>query len=129
MSENSLMLEPKNFVTNSKTEVLKNFFERIHAISKADPGKITVVTIEELDFFKKDSSEVFYTLLSEIDNLPANALIIATTSNLDKIDQSIRRGGRIDMDIRLDTPSAHERYLILKEHLSHQPNNIADDKL
>ena len=54
MSNNSLVLEPKNFVTNSKTEVLKSFFERIHAIAKADPGKILVVTIEELDFFKKE---------------------------------------------------------------------------
>lgn len=106
MSNNSLVLEPKNFVTNSKTEVLKSFFERIHAVSKADPAKVLVVTIEELDFFKKEQSEVFYTLLSEIDNLPAGALIISTTSNLDKIDQSIRRGGRIDMDIRLDMPTA-----------------------
>ena len=31
----------------------------------------------------------------------------------------MRRGGRLDLDIRLDMPTENDRYLILKAHLDH----------
>jgi ATP-dependent 26S proteasome regulatory subunit len=45
-------------------------------------------------------------------------LIIATTNKLDDLDKSLRRGGRLDIDIRFDMPDADDRYAILKSHLS-----------
>lgn len=44
-------------------------------------------------------------------------MIISTTNKLDDIDKSLRRGGRLDIDIRFDMPSAEDRYEILKSHL------------
>lgn len=48
---------------------------------------------------------------------------------MDRLDKSIRRGGRLDIDIRLDMPSDNDRFLIFKEHFRHLPNNINDDDL
>ena len=48
---------------------------------------------------------------------------------MDKLDKSVRRGGRLDIDIRLDMPSDNDRFLIFKEHLRHLPNNINDEDL
>ena len=39
-------------------------------------------------------------------------LIIATTSQLDKVDKSLRRGGRLDLDLGLDQPTDNDRFLI-----------------
>ena len=54
---------------------------------------------------------------------------MATTSQLDKVDKSMRRGGRIDIDIRMDMPSDRDRYEIFKEHLRLLPNEIEDEDL
>jgi SpoVK/Ycf46/Vps4 family AAA+-type ATPase len=41
----------------------------------------------------------------------------------------MRRGGRIDIDIRLDMPSDKDRFEIFKEHLRLLPNKIEDEDL
>jgi len=42
----------------------------------------------------------------------------------------MRRGGRLDIDIRFDMPSAEDRYEILKSHLSILgENDITDNEL
>ena len=81
--------------------------------------------IEEIDFLanggKGSNKELFYTLLSELDSIDEslhNLLVIATTNKLDDVDKSLRRGGRLDIDIRFDMPSSEDRYEILKVHLS-----------
>ena len=72
-----------------------------------------------------------YTFLGELDALESHdrVLIIATTNSLDRLDKSVRRGGRLDLDVRLDMPSDGDRYLIFKEHLSTIPNSIDDGNL
>lgn len=88
----------------------------------------SVLVIEEIDFIagggsKKSSntnnSELFYTFLSELDAIDDthNVLVIATTNKLEDVDKSLRRGGRLDIDIRFDMPSSEDRYEILKSHL------------
>lgn len=54
-------------------------------------------------------------------------LIIATTNQLDAIEKSIRRGGRIDLSIRLDMPTDQDRFLIFEEHLRQFPHSIPSD--
>jgi AAA family ATPase len=83
------------------------------------------LVIEEIDFLASGSKgankEMFYTLLSELDSIDekySNVLIIATTNKLEDLDKSLRRGGRLDIDIRFDMPNSEERYEILKAHLS-----------
>ena len=51
--------------------------------------------INEKEFFDEEYNEI---------------LIIGTTSQIDKLDKSIRRGGRIDIDIRMDMPSDMDRF-------------------
>ena len=82
----------------------------------------SVLIIEEIDFIAnpKSNKELFYTLLSELDSIGEKheqVLIIATTNKIDELDKSLRRGGRLDIDIRFDMPNAEDRYAILKSHL------------
>lgn len=55
--------------------------------------------------------------------------MIATTSKLNEIDKSLRRGGRLDIDIRMDMPSALDRYHVLNQHIASIPHQIADQDL
>ena len=41
----------------------------------------------------------------------------------------MRRGGRLDLDIRLDMPSDSDRYLIFKEHFRLLKNSVNDQDL
>jgi transitional endoplasmic reticulum ATPase len=84
----------------------------------------SVLVIEEIDFIaggKQSNKELFYTLLSELDSIEgssSNMLVIATTNKLDEVDKSLRRGGRLDIDIRFDMPGSDDRFEIFKSHLS-----------
>jgi transitional endoplasmic reticulum ATPase len=86
--------------------------------------------IEDIDFIcslkNGGSQDMMWTFMSELDALQIEdkVLVLATTSSLDKTDKSLRRGGRLDLDIRLDMPTDNDRYLIMKEHLSKVANNI-----
>ena len=78
--------------------------------------------LEEIDFLasSKSSKDLFYTLLSELDSIDDqynHLLILATTSKLDETDKSLRRGGRLDIDIRFEMPTSEDRHQILKVHL------------
>jgi AAA family ATPase len=54
-------------------------------------------------------------------------LIIATTSKLAELDKAVRRGGRLDLDLRLDMPTDQDRLLIFKSHLEFlQLNGVSD---
>jgi transitional endoplasmic reticulum ATPase len=55
--------------------------------------------------------------LDSIGEKHEQVLIIATTNKIDELDKSLRRGGRLDIDIRFDMPNAEDRYAILKNHL------------
>jgi transitional endoplasmic reticulum ATPase len=57
--------------------------------------------------------------------------VIATTNKLDDIDKGLRRGGRLDLDIRMDMPSAEDRLKVLQVHLSGDviPHTIDEEGL
>ena len=79
-----------------------------------------IVFIEEVDFLSKSKSqkELFYGFLTELDNFEAESnLIIATTNKIEDIEKNMRRGGRFDIDIRMDMPTSEDRYEIFKTHL------------
>ena len=127
--ENTLILEPKDLVGDSEAKFnkIKNLFKV--AKSKANQS-LKVVLIEDVDFIcslkNGGSQDMMWTFMSELDALQIEdkVLVLATTSSLDKTDKSLRRGGRLDLDIRLDMPTDNDRYLIMKEHLSKVSNNI-----
>ena len=45
-------------------------------------------------------------------------LVLATTSKLSDVDKSLRRGGRLDLDVRFDMPSAQDRFAIMQVHIA-----------
>jgi ATP-dependent 26S proteasome regulatory subunit len=65
-----------------------------------------------------------YALLSELDRVADHVLVIATTNQLDKVDKTVRRGGRLDIDIRLDMPSDDDRYQVFLHHLNQAGHDI-----
>lgn len=95
----------------------------------------SILVLEELDFIassKSQNKELFYTFLAELDQISSDSqtLLIATTNKLDDIDKSLRRGGRLDIDIRFDMPTSEDRFLILKSHIDEiQGHQILDDDL
>ena len=54
-------------------------------------------------------------------------MVIATTNKLNDLDKSLRRGGRLDIDIRFDMPEAEDRFLIFKEHLARVSRSVKID--
>ena len=87
--------------------------------------------IEELDFVAKSKDkDLFYGFLELLDSYSGAGLIIATTSKLADLDKTVRRGGRLDLDLRMDMPTEQDRQSILKAHLSRGDlNGVADDAL
>lgn len=73
-----------------------------------------VIWFEELDFIAKSKDkDLFYGFLEQLDSYQGSALIIATTNKLGELDKSVRRGGRLDLDVRMDMPTENDRHLIL----------------
>ena len=64
-----------------------------------------------------------------MDRMQNNVLVISTTNQLDKVDKSVRRGGRLDIDLRLDVPSDTDRYEVFLKHLSNSSHNINLEEL
>lgn len=87
------------------------------------------MVLEELDGLaggKDKQNDAVYSLVSQMDQMKENMIVIATTNAGDKVDKSIRRSGRLDLLIRMDMPSADDRYLILREHFKALPHKIDD---
>ena len=46
------------------------------------------------------------------------------------VDKSLRRGGRLDLDVMFEMPSAEDRFAILKSHLDNvKCSQITDEEL
>lgn len=56
-------------------------------------------------------------------------LVISTTNRLDDVEKSLRRGGRLDIDIRFDMPTFLDRMEVLKAHLGDIPNDLSEQDL
>ena len=103
-------------------------FERV----KTSSGRPSILWVEEIDYIAK-TKNLFYSFLAELDRLQAErVLVLATTSKLNDVDKALRRGGRLDIDVRFDMPSAIDRYAIIKVHLARLENaevSISDEDL
>lgn len=65
-----------------------------------------VLWVEEIDYIAK-TKNLFYSFLSQLDRFQGeNVIVVATTSKLSDVDKSLRRGGRLDLDVRFDMPTA-----------------------
>ena len=98
--------------TKDAQQLLNQAFESLIGASLEQPA---ILWLEEVDYIAK-TKNLFYGLLQLLDSFNAElstAIVIATTSKLGDVDKSLRRGGRLDFDIRLDMPSADDRFSIL----------------
>jgi len=68
-------------------------------------------------------SRVLSTLLNEMDGLVAahGLLVLAATNRVDMVDAALLRPGRFDRVINVPLPDAHDKRLILAEHLRRIP--------
>jgi len=112
-----LVITPKHLV-QSGDGMVKKLQDAFRLAKLRQPS---VLVVEEVDFLagKKDGRELYYTFMAELDAVESSRqmLVIATTNKLDEVDKSLRRGGRLDIDIRFEMPSAEDRHEILKKHL------------
>ena len=88
--------------------------------------------VEEIDYIAK-TKNLFYSFLAQLDKFKGErVLVLATTSNLSDVDKSLRRGGRLDLDVRFEMPSAQDRFAIMKVHIANQQEvdvRVSDEEL
>lgn len=97
---------------------------------------LTLVIVEDIHNLcpKSDNSDIgrrvtssFITLM---DQLPTNALIIATTNQLENLSASLRRSGRMDYEIEISVPSPAARNEILHALLmKHGVNTLSKQEI
>lgn len=61
--------------------------------------------------------------------MDTQSIVLATTNKLDDIDKCLRRGGRLDIDVRMDMPTSEDRFQIMKEHLDHVGSSVSEQDL
>ena len=83
-----------------------------------------IVVLEDIDFLAclpkgggSDQRKLLYQLLDLIDTLEEQVLVIGTTHNYKDIEPALRRGGRLDFEVRFDMPTAQDRESILRIYL------------
>lgn len=102
--------------------MLKKAFEDV--VSKQP----SVLWIEEVDYIAKNKN-MFYSFLAALDGFESSqSLVIATSSKLNDVDKSLRRGGRLDLDVMFEMPTAEDRFAILKAHLQTIECNAVNDE-
>ncbi|XP_033204178.1 ATPase family gene 2 protein homolog A isoform X2 [Bombus vancouverensis nearcticus] len=96
----------------------------------------SIILIEEIDSLcpKRSTSSTDHerrilsqltALFDGIQNANDNVVILATTSKLDLVDNSLRRPGRIDKEFEIHVPTTNMRAEIFKKMLSKIPNTLS----
>lgn len=97
--------------------------ENMSAIfSKAKESRPSIIFIDNIEILARkvdnsiehERSKIIKAFAEEIDNLPAGVLILATTDDIQIIDSSVRRSGRMDTVIELPLPDDNAREEIIK---------------
>ena len=121
-------LTPADLVTaKDQGKMLMAAFETVMTA-----GRPAVLWVEEIDYIAK-TKNLFYQFLAQLDRFQGDRIIVlATSSKLSDVDKSLRRGGRLDLDIRFDMPSSQDRFEIMKVHLANLQDlniSITDEEL
>ena len=121
-------LAPADLVSaKDPSKVLSLAFERV-----ITSGQHAILWVEDIDYIVK-TKNLFYSFLAQLDRFQGETvLVVATTSKLTDVDKSLRRGGRLDLDVRFEMPSASDRFAIMKVHLENLQGvdpQISDEEL
>ncbi|CAF1337616.1 unnamed protein product [Rotaria sordida] len=126
-----------NSLIGKSEEAVRLLFEKAKKDqkNKGDSSPLHVIVFEEIDalFSKRTSSEggsdtrngIVNQLLTMMDGYDAlnNILIFGTTNRLDMIDPALLRGGRFELQVKIDLPNVQERLEIFNYHLNEPRKN------
>lgn len=98
------------------------FIDEIDAVAKSRDGKFRIVGNDERE-------QTLNQLLTEMDGFDSNSavIVLAATNRADVLDPALRRPGRFDRIVMVETPDRIGRESILKVHVSKKELPLAKD--
>ncbi|XP_062171695.1 ATP-dependent zinc metalloprotease FTSH 7, chloroplastic-like [Alnus glutinosa] len=98
------------------------FIDEIDAVAKSRDGKYRIVSNDERE-------QTLNQLLTEMDGFDSNSavIVLGATNRSDVIDPALRRPGRFDRVVMVETPDRCGREAILKVHVSKKELPLAED--
>ncbi|KAJ6905033.1 hypothetical protein NC652_022927 [Populus alba x Populus x berolinensis] len=98
------------------------FIDEIDAVAKSRDGKYRIVSNDERE-------QTLNQLLTEMDGFDSNSAIIVlgATNRSDVLDPALRRPGRFDRVVMVETPDRNGREAILKVHVSKKELPLGED--
>ncbi|KAK7305361.1 hypothetical protein VNO77_43266 [Canavalia gladiata] len=98
------------------------FIDEIDAVAKSRDGKSRIVSNDERE-------QTLNQLLTEMDGFDSNSavIVLGATNRSDVLDPALRRPGRFDRVVMVETPDRIGREAILKVHVSKRELPLAKD--
>ncbi|KAI4373412.1 hypothetical protein MLD38_011539 [Melastoma candidum] len=98
------------------------FIDEIDAVAKSRDGKFRIVSNDERE-------QTLNQLLTEMDGFDSNSavIVLGATNRSDVLDPALRRPGRFDRVVMVETPDRMGREAILKVHVSKKELPLGDD--
>ncbi|XP_034217990.1 phosphomethylpyrimidine synthase, chloroplastic isoform X3 [Prunus dulcis] len=98
------------------------FIDEIDAVAKSRDGKFRIVSNDERE-------QTLNQLLTEMDGFDSNSavIVLGATNRSDVLDPALRRPGRFDRVVMVETPDRTGREAILKVHVSKKELPLAKD--
>ncbi|GMG98313.1 hypothetical protein Nepgr_000153 [Nepenthes gracilis] len=97
------------------------FIDEIDAVAKSRDGKFRIVSNDERE-------QTLNQLLTEMDGFDSNSavIVLGATNRADVLDPALRRPGRFDRVVMVETPDRMGREAILKVHVSKKELPLGD---
>ncbi|KAH8520264.1 hypothetical protein H0E87_001651 [Populus deltoides] len=98
------------------------FIDEIDAVAKSRDGKFRFVSNDERE-------QTLNQLLTEMDGFDSNSavIVLGATNRSDVLDPALRRPGRFDRVVMVETPDRNGREAILKVHVSKKELPLGED--
>ncbi|MBA0761786.1 hypothetical protein Gotri_024380 [Gossypium trilobum] len=98
------------------------FIDEIDAVAKSRDGKFRIVSNDERE-------QTLNQLLTEMDGFDSNSavIVLGATNRSDVLDPALRRPGRFDRIVMVETPDRIGREAIIKVHASKKELPLGDD--
>ncbi|KAK8550846.1 hypothetical protein V6N13_119350 [Hibiscus sabdariffa] len=98
------------------------FIDEIDAVAKSRDGKFRIVSNDERE-------QTLNQLLTEMDGFDSNSavIVLGATNRSDVLDPALRRPGRFDRVVMVETPDRIGREAVLKVHVSKKEIPLGED--
>ncbi|KAK9059570.1 hypothetical protein SSX86_020274 [Deinandra increscens subsp. villosa] len=98
------------------------FIDEIDAVAKSRDGRFRIVSNDERE-------QTLNQLLTEMDGFDSNSavIVLGATNRADVLDPALRRPGRFDRVVMVETPDRVGREAILNVHVSNKELPLGDD--